>query len=157
MIIWLTGQPGDGKTTIARWLVGRIERSIHVDGSELSRIFGEGAESFDSRYRSMRRAQDIAQFLWAKGFTPVVSMVSPYRDARDEYKSKLPVAEIYVKAEETRERANTRWADYLPPLDNALVVDTTGQAIEVCGEAVLKYLEQKHAEFSEHPVWGKKT
>lgn len=157
MIIWLTGQPGDGKTSIAKWLIPRIQGAIHVDGSELSRIFGEGAETFDSRIRSMRRAQDIARFLWAKGFTPVVSMVSPYRDGRDEFKANLPVAEIYVKAEEARDRANTRWADYLPPTDNALVVDTTGQTVDACGEVVLKYLAEKHAEFAEHPVWGKKT
>ena len=44
MVIWITGLPGSGKTTIAKQLLERLssEKStpIHLDGDELRVLFG---------------------------------------------------------------------------------------------------------------------
>ena len=41
MIYWFTGQPGAGKTTLAKHLVNYFENNnvIHVDGDDLRDIF----------------------------------------------------------------------------------------------------------------------
>ena len=41
MIYWLTGQPGAGKTTLAKYLVEYFpkDKVIHIDGDDLRDIF----------------------------------------------------------------------------------------------------------------------
>ena len=35
MIFWLTGQPGSGKTTLGKALLGKLNDAFHVDGDDL--------------------------------------------------------------------------------------------------------------------------
>jgi len=40
MIYWLTGQPGAGKTTLAKWMVAALQGdAILVDGDDIREIF----------------------------------------------------------------------------------------------------------------------
>ena len=43
MIIWITGQPGAGKTTLARWIKNNHIPAVIVDGDELR----EALNNFD--------------------------------------------------------------------------------------------------------------
>ena len=88
MIYWFTGQPGAGKTTLAKHLVNYFENNnvIHIDGDDLRDIFQNKDYSEVGRRKNIERAQDIARFVSEKGFNVIVSLVSPYKDQRDQFK-----------------------------------------------------------------------
>jgi adenylylsulfate kinase-like enzyme len=60
----------------------------------------------------------------------VVSLVSPYKDQRENFKSENQVTEIYVHTTEIRGREHFAVNDYDPPTENYLDLDTTNQTIE---------------------------
>jgi adenylylsulfate kinase-like enzyme len=132
MIIWLTGQPGAGKTTIALELVKSLptETTVHIDGDDLRDIFVNKDYSELGRRRNIERAQDIALFLHTKGYTVIVSLVSPYKDQRDTFKELNGVIEVYVHTTEIRGRESYHVLNYEPPTENFIDLDTTNQTIE---------------------------
>ena len=90
MIYWLTGQPGAGKTTLAGWIMASFpNKSMSIDGDDIREIFINKDYSEVGRRKNIEKAQTLAKFLHHKGFTVVVSLVSPYRDQREEFKSDL--------------------------------------------------------------------
>jgi adenylylsulfate kinase len=127
MIYWFTGQPGAGKTTLAKHLVNYFENInvIHIDGDDLRDIFQNKDYSETGRRKNIERAQDIARFMSEKGYDVVVSLVSPYRDQREEFKLNTSVIEIYVHTTEDRGREQYHVKDYEPPLENFIDIDTT--------------------------------
>ena len=142
MIIWFTGQPGAGKTTLARELLTRIHNGILVDGDQLREIFPGTGFSKEERYKNIRRAQDIAKFLEASDLTPVVSVVAPYLELREEFKSKAKVVEIFVHTNETRGREKFHVAEYEPPLENFIDIDTTNVLVGTCVELIISKLPE---------------
>lgn len=132
VIIWLTGQPGAGKTTLAKLLLAELPNSISVDGDELRALFPGTGFSKEERIKNIRRAQDLTLFLAAKGITPVVSVVAPYRELREELKSKAKVLEVYVHTNDVRGREKYHVADYEAPLHNFLDLDTGEKTEEEC-------------------------
>lgn len=128
MIYWFTGQPGAGKTTLAKHLISYLsntERTIHIDGDDLRDIFKNKDYSETGRRRNIERAQDIARFMNEKGHSVVVSLVSPYKDQREEFKVNNNVIEIYVHTSEVRGREEFHVSDYDPPTENFIDIDTT--------------------------------
>ena len=83
MIIWLTGQPGAGKTTICKKIMMRDSRLFHIDGDDLRDLFENKDYSDLGRRKNIELAQQIAQYLHNKGEDVLVSLVSPYKDQRD--------------------------------------------------------------------------
>jgi adenylylsulfate kinase len=127
MIYWFTGQPSAGKTTLAKYLTEHFpkETVIHIDGDDLRDIFKNKDYSIIGRRLNIQRAQYIAQFMNSKGYTVIVSLVSPYRDQREEFKFNTSVIEIYVHTTEDRGRNQFHVDDYEPPLENFIDIDTT--------------------------------
>ncbi|MEY4573761.1 MAG: putative adenylyl-sulfate kinase [Bacteroidota bacterium] len=127
MIYWFTGQPGAGKTTLAKYLVEYYQESsvIHIDGDDLRSIFNNKDYSEAGRRKNIERAQDIALFMNSKGYEVVVSLVAPYKDQRDQFKSQNSVVEIYVHTSETRGRESFHVAEYEAPTENFIDIDTT--------------------------------
>jgi adenylylsulfate kinase len=127
MIYWFTGQPGAGKTTLAKYLVEYYQESsvIHIDGDDLRSIFNNKDYSEAGRRKNIERAQDIALFMNSKGYEVVVSLVAPYKDQRDQFKSQNSVVEIYVHTSETRGRESFHVAEYGAPTENFIDIDTT--------------------------------
>jgi adenylylsulfate kinase-like enzyme len=142
MIYWFTGQPGSGKTTLALELMKHLPAAttIHIDGDHLRDVFKNKDYSEAGRRKNIERAQDIAKFLNTKGYSVVVSLVSPYKDQRDKFKSENSVVEIYVHTTETRGREHFAVDDYEPPTERYLDMNTTDQTIEESTNKLLNIL-----------------
>ena len=134
MIYWFTGQPGHGKTTLAKALIAHLRAQgtepFHVDGDDLRALTANADYSRAGREANIRRAQTIAHYLQNQGRTVVVSLVAPYRDIRDELKAHAQVTEVYVHTTEQRGREDKHAKDYEAPLADFIAIDTTGRAVE---------------------------
>lgn len=146
VIIWFTGQPGSGKTTLAELMqyeVGGWTQSAHIIDGDLLRaglvplqgdVYGE-----QCRRQNIDRAQSIALSYETLSITPIVAVVAPYRDQRERFKAFAAgrVLEVYLHTTELRGRENYFVENYEPPLENFLDLDTgeltTGECIKkVC-------------------------
>lgn len=129
MIYWLTGQPGAGKTTLAKHLVNYFENInvIHIDGDDLRDIFQNKDYSEVGRRKNIEIAQDMARFMSAKGFNVIVSLVSPYKDQRDHFKETNELIEVYVHTTDERGREGFHVSNYEKPTDNFVEIDTTNR------------------------------
>ncbi len=134
MIYWFTGQPGHGKTTLAKALIAHLRAQgtepFHVDGDDLRALTANADYSRAGREANIRRAQTIAHYLQNQGRTVVVSLVAPYRDIREELKAHAQVTEVYVHTTEQRGREDKHSKDYEAPLANFIAINTTGRAVE---------------------------
>lgn len=148
MIFWFTGQPGAGKTSIAEVLITKLpNNTFHVDGDDLREIFNNKDYSETGRRKNIELAQHITHFLHNKGTNVVVSLVSPYRDQREEFKQKIgdDIIEIYVHTENLRGREDFHVKNYEEPLENFLDMDTSDVLIQNCVEKILEY-EKLHSQ-----------
>jgi len=140
MIIWLTGQPGSGKSTISNELVSDSTGTfINIDGDDLREIFQNKDYSEVGRRKNIELAQHIAEFLHKKGFHPVVSLVSPYKDQRDKFKDKMgkDILEVYVHTTQIRGRENYFVKEYEEPSENYLSLCTDNITPEECMSYIL--------------------
>lgn len=142
-IIWLTGQPGSGKTTIAKALKKKIlsncedNNVILVDGDDLRDITTNKDYSRQGREKNIITAQKIAHFLSNKDFIVIVALVAPYLNIREEFKLITPVLEIYLHTEEIRGREHFFAKDYEKPKKDFLDMDTTKKTVEDCVDEIL--------------------
>jgi adenylylsulfate kinase-like enzyme len=144
MIYWLTGQPGSGKTTIAKELcrVGRIglySNWFNIDGDDIRNLFGNKDYSEQGRRKNIELAQQIAQYLNIHGKDVVVSLVSPYKDQRDMFKEKMgdDLIEVYIHTNEIRGRENFFVENYEAPTENYLYICTDNITVKECVQKIL--------------------
>lgn len=145
MIIWLTGQPGAGKTTICKEILQRNDNSVfHIDGDDLRDLFENKDYSESGRRKNIELAQQIAQYLHNKGKDVLVSLVSPYKDQRDKFKEKMGdnMVEVYIHTSEIRGRENFFVKEYGQPTENFLSIDTTNETVEESAKKVLEYAKR---------------
>jgi adenylylsulfate kinase len=141
MIIWFTGQPGSGKTTICKRILFDKPGVIHIDGDDLRDLFENKDYSEYGRRKNVELAQQIAQFLNKKGKDVLVSLVSPYKDQRDKFKDKIGnnLIEVYIHTSEIRGREEFFVEEYQPPTERYLSLDTTNESVEESTNKVLSY------------------
>jgi adenylylsulfate kinase len=139
MIINLTGQAGAGKSTIARELEKILHNSIIIDGDELREIFINKDYSEEGRRKNITNAYNIARFLEAKGFTPIIALISPYEDLREDLKSTTKVKEIYIHTTQIRGRENYFAQNYSLPKSNFLDLSTDSD-LQECTEKIIEYI-----------------
>jgi adenylylsulfate kinase len=141
MIIWLTGQPGSGKTTICKRILWDKPGVFHIDGDDLRDLFENKDYSETGRRKNIELAQQIAQYLHKKGSDVVVSLVSPYKDQRDKFKEKMGdnLVEVYIHTTDVRGREDFFVKEYEAPTEKYLSIDTTNESVEESTKKVLDY------------------
>ena len=131
MIVWLTGLPGSGKTTLANRLIEKIQsedddiKIINLDGDDLRSINKNKDYSKEGRIKNISTAISIMRFLCNKDYVCVISIVAPYKFLRDELKNEFPFLEVYLHTSEIRGREDYFAKDYEIPTDpKTLSIDT---------------------------------
>ena len=139
MIYWFTGQPCAGKTILGDLLKIHLEgerndkdpnnryKVYRIDGDDMRELFSNKDYSIKGRVENISTAQRISHYLHNQGHDVIVSLVSPYLDQREEFKSLLKnnIREIYVHTSEARERDHWKVKGYNAPVDNFINIDTT--------------------------------
>jgi adenylylsulfate kinase len=142
MIIWLTGQPGSGKTTICEEILRlRDYRVFHIDGDDLRDLFENKDYSETGRRKNIELAQQIAQYLHNQGKDVLVSLVSPYKDQRDRFKEKMGenLVEVFLHTTEIRGREDFFVKEYEKPTERYLSINTTNETVEESTKKVIEY------------------
>lgn len=136
MIINITGQAGAGKTTLDKELLELIPKSINIDGDELREVLINKDYSEQGRRNNITNAYNIAKFLEFKGITPIISLISPFKDLREELKLTNKVLEIYVFTTDIRGREKFFAPNYEKPIENYIPVDTTNEKADKIAETI---------------------
>jgi adenylylsulfate kinase len=133
MIYYFIGQPGAGKTTLAKTFkeYHPLKRIIHIDGDTMREIFKNKDYSEDGRRKNIQLAHDISKFLSQSGFDVLMSLVSPFKDLRDKLKEECNVVEIFVHTSEIRGREDYHVKDYQYPTEDYIDIDTTNVPVQV--------------------------
>ena len=151
MIYWFIGQPGSGKTTLARRLKVHFDTrrvpSLHLDGDDLRVIFGNSysKEHFTKEYRieQTRLLQRLVAHFADQGINIIVSTVNPYKAVREEFKkSRKDVTEIHVWTDDIRGRED-RWAkDFEDPIAEPHIGIKTGsgRSVDESFQTLLSYI-----------------
>lgn len=131
MIIWFTGQPGAGKTTLADALYGEGVVDHVVDGDDLRELMPNPGYGEAGRIQNIDRAQAIAAYLHNEGYRVAVALVSPYRAQREQFKKLHPVIEVYLTTDEDdiRGREHFHVEDYEPPEDVFYMINTSQMTV----------------------------
>jgi bifunctional enzyme CysN/CysC len=104
LVVWLTGLPGSGKSTIANLAERRLHALGHhtmlVDGDNLRQDLNRDL-GFDpaSRAENVRRTGAVAGLMAEAGLVVLVALVSPFRADRDAVRARFPVGtfvEVHV-------------------------------------------------------------
>jgi adenylylsulfate kinase len=169
-VVWLTGLPSSGKTTIAKGLEKCLQsRGFKVellDGDEVRKwLSPEAGFSREDRERHLRRVAYVSKLLARNGVAVIASFVSPYRNVRDEARQiveseGLEFVEVYVKCslEECMRRDSkglykralrgevkdmTGLQDvYEEPLNPEVIVDSERQDLNKCVEEIVGKLKE---------------
>ena len=153
-IYWLTGQPGAGKTVLAKKLVEFLQTEkrnwrktvFHLDGDHLRDLTENKDYSKEGRINNIQRAQMIAEYIYKNDCDVVVSLVAPYRDVRDTFKDKIgqDFQEFYVHTTQKRERDHFHTEDYEIPTQNFFDVDTTKDNPVQSFNKIIHYLQENN-------------
>ncbi len=102
-VVWITGLPASGKTTLARSLLQRLRklglRSEMLDGEELrKKLSPDLGFSKEDRRNHASRVTYISSLLARNGIIPIVAIISPYREFRATSRAEVShFLEVYVK------------------------------------------------------------
>jgi adenylylsulfate kinase len=166
--LWFTGLSGSGKTTITTHLVKELRRrgsKLEVlDGDIVRENLSKGLGfSKEDRDTNIRRIAFVADLLSRNGVPVITAAISPYREIRDEARTKMgdrfieiytraplevceerDVKGLYAKARAGEIKEFTGISDpYEPPKNAELVIETDKQSPEESAQQILDYLEER--------------
>jgi adenylylsulfate kinase-like enzyme len=152
MIYWFTGQPGAGKTVQATKLKEFLQTEkrnwrkdvFHIDGDGLRELTLNKDYSEAGRVQNIKNAQLLSFFLNANGCDVVVSLVSPYREMREEFKKSCEdgIVEIYVHTNRKRGREQFKVDAYEAPEKDFFDMDTTSDNPTQSFTRLIYYLKE---------------
>ncbi len=100
-VIFLTGLSGSGKTTIAKALVEKYKKKgvvpVLLDGDEIRKVIHQTGFDEESRKKHNLNVGYMASLLESQGKVVIVSLISPYKDIRNEIRAMCKkFVEVYV-------------------------------------------------------------
>jgi len=160
-VIWLTGLPSSGKTTIAEKLITHLD-AIHLDGDEMRNSYISKGLGFSKKDRdtNLFRVAEIAKLCSYKNHV-VCSFVSPYNSTREKIKKiigkhfvevfvdcsldecmKRDVKGLYMRALDGLIDNFTGISDpYETPANPDLIINTQNNSIDYCVDEILKHIK----------------
>lgn len=165
-VIWLTGLPSSGKSTIATKLQGLLFGkgcNVYVlDGDNIRHGLNKNLGfSPEDRQENIRRIGEVAKLFADAGFFVVTSFISPYRRDRDNNRAlmqKGDFIEVFIKASlSTCEKRDPKGyynkarkgeikeftgisAPYEEPINPELIIDTEKLSEKDSAETIFNYL-----------------
>lgn len=166
VVLWLTGLPSSGKTTLAEQLTVSFERAgVEVellDGDILRNLFPKTGFSKEERDKHICRVGFMASLLAKHGVVVLCSFVSPYKETRQQVRTmcdqfieifvdcpvdhciKRDVKGLYAKALRGEIKQFTGIDDpYEPPDEPEIHVRTDQQSIRESKDQILEAIIQK--------------
>lgn len=163
-VLWLTGLPHSGKSTIAQKLRQHIDNLAVLDGDELREWLSPKEDfSKDAVYAHNKRTTYLARTLVEHRVPVCVSLVSPYLESRKASRRIIGnnFVEVYLKCqfEVLKERdKNNRYQNakdeftlnyngtyitYERSPEPELVLDTGQQSVDESVASILNYLRER--------------
>ena len=161
-IIWMTGLPCSGKTTIARKLSKYISNLAVLDGDEMREWLSPNEDFSQNGIKTHnKRVSKLVKLLLDHNVPICVSKINPYAEDRKDVRNMLSghnFIEVYVKCSvdvcEKRDvrgmykkARNNKIKNFLgingvyePPKNPELIVDTENSTIEQNVQIILDYL-----------------
>ena len=99
-VLWLTGLPCSGKTTIAKRLQELNPTFAVLDGDELREWLSPKDFSRDARNEHNRRVAHLAKLLLKHNVSVLVSLISPFKENREDARKVIgdyKFIEAYIK------------------------------------------------------------
>ena len=168
LTLWFTGLSGSGKSTLATYLTPKLKelgkRVEILDGDEVRENLSKGLGfSKEDRDTNIRRIGFVANLLARNGVVAITAAISPYREVRNEVRSKAQAffVEVYVhcpidvledrdtkglykKAKAGIIKNFTGISDpYEAPENPEVTVDTSKETIEESAEKILALLRKR--------------
>lgn len=170
VVIWFTGLPSSGKSTIAHAIEEELFRREHLsfvlDGDNIRHGLNKNLGfSPEDREENIRRIGEVAKLFVDSGLITMTAFISPYLKDRERNRHLLDEGEfieVFVKVSlEEAERRDPKGlykkarageikeftgidAPYEEPLNPELVIDTDKLTIEESAEMVIQYLDEKN-------------
>ncbi len=166
--VWLTGLSGAGKSTLAEGLVAHFRahgaKVELLDGDIVRTNLSQGLGfSREDRDTNIRRIGFVTELLTRHGVIVIVAAISPYRDAREDVKRKIPnFVEVHVDcsievltARDTKglyKRALAGQLDnftgisdpYEPPVDPSVVIHSDRESVDEALAKIRRELEARN-------------
>ncbi|MBX6423676.1 adenylyl-sulfate kinase [Thermosulfurimonas sp. F29] len=169
-VIWFTGLPASGKSTIAHFLEKELHdrgiRAYVLDGDNIRYgLCGDLGFSREDRRENLRRIAEVCRLMMDAGLLVLAAFVSPYREDRRYVRERVgdgAFFEVYVKCSpETCEKRDPKGlyrkaregkiheftgvnAPYEEPENPDLVLNTEEEDLETCIRKVLQMLSEKN-------------
>jgi len=166
IVVWFTGLPSSGKSTIATELQNslfKLSCQVYIlDGDNIRHgLNGDLGFSAKDREENIRRIGEVAKLFADAGFIVMTSFISPYRKDRDRARSLMDekgFVEVFVKTNlDECERRDPKGlykkarsgeipqftgisAPYQEPENPEIIVDTQKNTKEECSQQILDYL-----------------
>lgn len=166
-VLWFTGLPASGKTTLADSVAKKLSqvgfKVERLDGDNVRNIFPKTGFSKEERNIHIKRVGFLASILEKNGTIVVASFASPYKEARDfvrnlcgnfveifvatpiEVCEKRDMKGLYEKARKGEIKNLTGVNDpYEVPDSPDLIVNTENKSAKDASDIVIKHLNQKN-------------
>ena len=160
-VLWMTGLPCSGKTTLSRKLSDKINNLAILDGDELREWLSPKDFSRDARNEHNRRVAHLAKLLLKHNVPVLVSLISPFQENREDARKIIgdsKFIETYIKCplsvcEERDVKGMYKKArlneiknftgvndDYEIPDKPDLTVNTETNSLDECVDQIAEYL-----------------
>ena len=169
IVIWLTGLPGSGKSTIAHeleWKLLEIGKLAYVlDGDNIRHgLNSDLGFSPEDRKENIRRISEVAKLFAEAGIITITAFISPYREDRKRARNLVKdgeFIEVFVKcplevlikrdpkglykkalAGEIKEFTGIS-APYEEPENPEIMIETDKETVEESVRKILDYLKER--------------